>query len=188
MVTLLALVLAACGDSTATTAPATTAAATTAAATTAAATTAASATTAAATTAASATTVAATTAAATTVAATTAAAATTAVATGPAVTVELWTMPNTGQSVQDLQTALADFYKANPNIKVNITEVGWGDAFGKIQTALQTGVGPDITQVGTTWVATFGSTGGLRTFSDAEIQAVGGSKAFLTRPGIPLTW
>jgi multiple sugar transport system substrate-binding protein len=87
-------------------------------------------------------------------------------------------MPNTGQSVQDLQKALADFYKANPNIKVNVTEVGWGDAFGKIQTALQTGVGPDITQVGTTWVATFGSTGGLRPFTDAEIQAVGGAKAF----------
>jgi multiple sugar transport system substrate-binding protein len=162
----LALVLAACGDNTATPAPAATTAAAPAATTAAAP---------AATTAASAATTAATTKAATAApAATTAAAA----ATGPSVTVEMWIMPNTGQSVQDMQTALADFYKQNPNIKVNVTEVGWGDAFGKIQTALQTGVGPDITQVGTTWVATFGSTGGLRPFTDAEIQAVGGSKAF----------
>lgn len=82
---LAALLLAACGDNTATTAPAaTTAAATTAAATTAAATTAA-ATTAAATTAA-ATTAAATTAAATTAAATTAAATTAAATTAAATT------------------------------------------------------------------------------------------------------
>ncbi|HEX2911527.1 MAG TPA: sugar ABC transporter substrate-binding protein [Chloroflexia bacterium] len=95
-----------------------------------------------------------------------------------AVTLEFWTMPNTGQAAKDLQATLADFYKQNPNIKVNVTEVSWGDAFGKIQTALQSGVGPDITQLGTTWVATFGSTGGLRPFSDAEVQAVGGEKAF----------
>ncbi|HEX2915743.1 MAG TPA: sugar ABC transporter substrate-binding protein [Chloroflexia bacterium] len=160
---LLGLMLAACGDNTATPAPANTTAAS--AATTAAATTAASA---------------ATTAAATTAATTAAAPANTtaAASNGPAETVEMWIMPNTGQSVQDMQKALADFYTQNPNIKVNVTEVGWGDAFGKIQTALQTGVGPDITQVGTTWVATFGSTGGLRPFTDAEIQAVGGSKAF----------
>lgn len=150
-VMLVSLLLSACGD---TATPATT----TSAATTAAA--------ASATTTASA-------AATTTTAATTQAA-----ASGSQETVTFWTMPNTGQSVQDLQTALAPFYKANPNIKVNVVEVSWGDAFGKIQTALQTGNGPDITQVGTTWVASFGSTGGLRTFSDAEVQSMGGSAAF----------
>lgn len=104
--------------------------------------------------------------------------ATTAATSGEQITLNFWTMPNTGQAAADLQTALADFYKQNPNIKVNVTEVSWGDAFGKIQNALQTGVGPDVTQLGTTWVATFGSTGGLRPFTEAEVQVTGGAKAF----------
>lgn len=102
----------------------------------------------------------------------------TATPSGSVITVQLWTMPNTGQSVQDLQTALADFYKQNPNIRVEATEVSWGDAFGKIQAALATGIGPDITQVGTTWVGAFATTGALRPFTDSEIQAMGGITAF----------
>lgn len=112
-------------------------------------------------------------------AATTAAgAATTAAASGPNVTLEMWIMPNSAKSVDDVQKVLADFYKANPNIKVNVTEVGWGDALTKITTALQSGVGPDITQVGTTWVGGFAVTKGLRTFTDAEVTAMGGGNNF----------
>lgn len=148
LVLMLSLLLAACGDNTPTTAPATTAAP-------------------AATTAAGAATTAA------------GAAATTAASTGGApVTLEMWIMPNSAKSVDDVQKVLADFYKANPNIKVNVTEVGWGDALPKITTALQSGVGPDITQVGTTWVGGFAVTKGLRTFTDAEVQAMGGASNF----------
>ncbi len=143
---LMSLLLAACGDSTATTAPAPTAAAATTAAG------------------------AATTAAP---AATTAAAADT-----KPVTLEMWIMPNSGKAADDLNKVLAGFTQQNPNIKVNVTVVDWGDALTKITTSLQTGVGPDITQVGTTWVGGFAATKGLRPFSDAEIQAVGGASAF----------
>jgi branched-chain amino acid transport system substrate-binding protein len=103
---LMAGLLAACGDNTATTAPAaTTAAATTAAATTAAATTAA-ATTAAATTAA-ATTAAATTAAATTAAATTAAGATTAASSGSGGVIRIYSsLPDTGSSKLQVDTVI----------------------------------------------------------------------------------
>lgn len=157
---LLGLLLAACGDNTATPVPATTAAATTAAQ--------------------AATTTAAAAAATTARPATTAAAAATtaAPATGPAVTLEMWIMPNTGKSVDDMNKVLAGFYQQNPNIKVNVVEVGWGDALTKITTALQTGVGPDVTQVGTTWVGAFAATKGLRPFTEAEIKAVGGQEAF----------
>ncbi len=133
------LVLAACGDSTATSVPATTAAATTAAASTAAATTAA-ATTAAATTAA-ATTAAATTAAATTAAATTAAAttaaATTAAATTAAATnqfqgVEVNILTFTGpQIAEPLQRRAPDFGKLT-GAKVNVITVPFSELYQKI--------------------------------------------------------
>jgi peptide/nickel transport system substrate-binding protein len=109
---MVAAILAACGDNTATTAPAaTTAAATTAAATTAAATTAAAttaaATTAAATTAA-ATTAAATTAAATTAAATTAAATTAAATTAAATTAAATTAATAGGGSDIIETIKPD--------------------------------------------------------------------------------
>lgn len=130
--------LAACGDPTATTAPAaTTAAATTAAATTAAATAA---------------------AAATTAAATTAAGATTAATSGPDLrvsksgfkgTLQYWVLgyqPNGGNQTGVLMdAAVAQFTKANPDIKVEITGYTGDQAgFTKLTQAVQGGQSVDM--------------------------------------------
>ncbi len=126
--------LAACGDSTATTAPATTAAATTAAATTAAATTAAATTAApAATTAAAAATTAA--AAATTAAA---AATTAAAATGPATEITFY-FPTAvdGPIAKIFDGYGAEFMKANPDVKVKVVYAGgYADVLKKLQTEI----------------------------------------------------
>ncbi|HEX2915531.1 MAG TPA: peptide ABC transporter substrate-binding protein [Chloroflexia bacterium] len=132
---LMAAVMAACGDNTATTAPAaTTAAATTAAATTAAATTAA-ATTAAATTAA-ATTAAATTAAATTAAATTAAA--TAAAGGAADLISTPQFDKNGKKGGSLATSFAGQFPSllqpyflGETVAVNVARMVWGYLVGQ---------------------------------------------------------
>jgi multiple sugar transport system substrate-binding protein len=145
---ILTLVLAACGDPTATTAPATTAATTTAAPkpTTAAATTAA------------ATTAAATTASATT----TAAAATTTAATAPLGapvsksgfkgTLTYWALgyaPNGGNAFsKSTDSAAAAFMKANPDIKVEIVGYTADNAgFAKIVNAVQSGSGVDAFRI-----------------------------------------
>lgn len=134
----------------------------------------------------------ATTAAAAGGAATTAAATTTvAAAAGPTPTVaalggnpnasttlQMWIMPNSAHSSADLQKVLADFYAQNPDIKVNVTELDWGSAFTKITTALTSGQGPDITQLGTTWVGAMSATGGLRSFTPEEVKSMGGSDNF----------
>ncbi|MEI7557001.1 MAG: phosphate ABC transporter substrate-binding protein PstS [Chloroflexota bacterium] len=119
---LLALVLVACGDNTATTVPATTAAATTTKA----------ATTAAGTTAAAATTAAGTTAAATTAAAATTTAAGTAAASvtppgGYKVTASV-TLTGSGATFPDptYQQWLKDFVAVNPSVKLTYTGVGSG--------------------------------------------------------------
>ena len=101
-----------------------------------------------------------------------------AAASGGSVTLQMWVMPNTAHSVDDMNRILAGFYRQYPDIKVNVTEVSWNDALVKITTALQNGTGPDVTQAGTTWVGGFQATGGLRPFTASEIEMVGGSGAF----------
>jgi raffinose/stachyose/melibiose transport system substrate-binding protein len=151
------LILAACGDNTATTAPAqttaaatTTTAATTAAATTAAATTTAPATTASATTAAAATTASAATtaAAATTAPATTAAAAQAAPAKASGLTGKIsWWHISTADPGKATWQAMADAYmKANPGVQIDITILE-NDAFKtKLTTVMQSGNPPDLFQ------------------------------------------
>ncbi len=131
---ILTLVLAACGDPTATTAPATTAATTTAAATTAAATTAA-----------------ATTAAATTTAATAPLGAPVSKS-GFKGTLTYWALgyaPNGGNAFsKSTDSAAAAFMKANPDIKVEIVGYTADNAgFAKIVNAVQSGSGVDAFRI-----------------------------------------
>lgn len=95
------------------------------------------------------------------------------------VTIKFWMMPNGPDPNAAIDAEIAAFNRLHPEIKVEYEVVGWGDAYTKIQTAVQGGEGPCLTQLGTTWVPTFGSMGGLRPFSDAEVQAVGGAEAFV---------
>jgi multiple sugar transport system substrate-binding protein len=101
----------------------------------------------------------------------------------PNATVNFWYMPNGADPKGYFQAEADAFHAAHPNITVNGTLVGWGDAFSKIQTALTSGVGPDVTQLGTTWVGAFSKGGGLRPFSQPEIDGLGGRSAFL-----PAAW
>lgn len=91
----------------------------------------------------------------------------------------VWTMPNGADPQAAIDAEIAEFQKIYPNVSIATEIVGWGDAFGAIQTAVQGGEGPCITQMGTTWIPTFGSMGGLHTFTPAEIEELGGEAAFV---------
>jgi len=101
----------------------------------------------------------------------------------PKVTIQVWYMPNGGDPTGYFNSEAAAFEAQHPNIAVSGTLVQWGDAFSKITTALTSGVGPDVTQLGTTWVGAFSKTGGLHSFSQAEIDGLGGKSAF-----VPAAW
>jgi multiple sugar transport system substrate-binding protein len=101
----------------------------------------------------------------------------------PKVKITFWYMPNGGDPVGYFSSEAAAFNAAHPNIEVDGTEVQWGDAFSKITTALTSGVGPDVTQLGTTWVGAFSRTGGLHSFSQGEVDGLGGRSAF-----VPAAW
>jgi multiple sugar transport system substrate-binding protein len=96
----------------------------------------------------------------------------------PKVTINFWYMPNGSEPDQYFRDEAASFEAAHPNISVQGTNVSWSDALNKLTAAVTSGVGPDVTQVGTTWVGTLSKAGGLHAFSQAEIDGMGGSGAY----------
>jgi multiple sugar transport system substrate-binding protein len=80
----------------------------------------------------------------------------------PPVTLTIWIMPNApGNDFENFVELVQPFTKANPGIKVVPVVLPWGEALQKIQSAVRGGPAPDLTQLGTTWVAAIGSTGKL---------------------------
>lgn len=77
-------------------------------------------------------------------------------------TITVWAMGDEGKKLADVAKA---FTAANPNITVQVTPIDWGVAHDKLVAAMAGG-GPDVTQLGTTWMGEFAQSGGL-----AEIPA-----------------
>ena len=68
----------------------------------------------------------------------------------------VWAMGNEGTKL----SALADaFMKDNPNVKVSVTPVDWGQAVAKLQTAIAGNTTPDVSQMGTDMMGQFGASG-----------------------------
>jgi multiple sugar transport system substrate-binding protein len=78
------------------------------------------------------------------------------------VTLTIWIMPNgPGDNAKNFLELVAPFTTANPHITIEPVVLPWGVALQKIQNAVHGGPAPDLTQLGTTWVAAMGSTGYL---------------------------
>ncbi len=95
------------------------------------------------------------------------------------VSLKMWIMPNGPDPAGAIRTELDAFEKLHPNVKVQAEVLDWGAAWPKLTTAATSGEGPDVSQLGTTWVAAISSMGALRPFTQAEIAAMGGGKAFV---------
>jgi multiple sugar transport system substrate-binding protein len=94
-----------------------------------------------------------------------------------------WHMPNGGDPAGAVRAEIEAFNQIYPDIQVEAQQVSWAEAFLRIQTAVQGGEGPDVTQLGTTWVPGFTAMGGLREYTPAEVAAWGGESAFA-----PASW
>ncbi|TIC84423.1 sugar ABC transporter substrate-binding protein [Nocardioides sp. GY 10127] len=73
-------------------------------------------------------------------------------------TIEVWAMGAEGEALDDFTQA---FEKENPDADVEVTAIPWDSAHDKIQGAITSGQGPDVTLVGSTWMGEFGASGGL---------------------------
>jgi multiple sugar transport system substrate-binding protein len=101
----------------------------------------------------------------------------------PPVTIDFWYMPNGPSPDQVVRREVERFHRLHPNITVKATKLDWPGALTRLTTAAASGSGPDVSQLGTTWVGSISSLGGLRPFSEAELSWIGGREAYL-----PASW
>ena len=72
--------------------------------------------------------------------------------------VTVWAMGTEGDNLQ----VLADsFMEENPDVAVEVTSIPFDAAHDRIVAAIAGGEGPDVTQIGTTWMGEFATLGGL---------------------------
>jgi multiple sugar transport system substrate-binding protein len=97
-------------------------------------------------------------------------------------TIEYWAS-NQGSTIdqdkQVLQKAIAEFTKQT-GVKVNFKVIPWSDLFTNITTAVTSGQGPDVLNIGNTWSATLQSTGAFEPFEGSALKTVGGKEKFLS--------
>lgn len=74
----------------------------------------------------------------------------------------VWAM---GAEGENMATIATKFQKDNPGITVDAQIIGWGQAHDKFVTAIAAQTGPDVAQIGSSWVAEFGATGTLADMS-----------------------
>lgn len=79
---------------------------------------------------------------------------------------------------QILAPVLAEFTKKT-GVKVDLEVIGWNDLQTRLQTAVTSGQGPDVANIGNTWAASLQATGAFLPFGDAEMTAIGGEGKFV---------
>jgi multiple sugar transport system substrate-binding protein len=74
------------------------------------------------------------------------------------VTLNVWGM---GEEAKSLPKIAKEFEKENPNIDVKVQAIPWDQAHDKLLTAVASKKGPDVIQMGTTWIPEFASANAL---------------------------
>ncbi|MBB3112583.1 multiple sugar transport system substrate-binding protein [Paenibacillus phyllosphaerae] len=74
------------------------------------------------------------------------------------VTLSVWAMGDSSKPMEQMAEA---FTKENPNITVKVQAIPWGSAHDKLLTAVASKKGPDVLQMGTTWMPEFAAAGAI---------------------------
>jgi multiple sugar transport system substrate-binding protein len=99
---------------------------------------------------------------------------------GDSKTLTYWAS-NQGTSLQNDKEVLTPVLKKftkETGIKVDLQVIGWNDLQNKIQTAVTSGQGPDVVNIGNTWATSLQATGAFQEFGDSEMKAIGGADKF----------
>ncbi|MCG6581871.1 extracellular solute-binding protein, partial [Acinetobacter baumannii] len=59
------------------------------------------------------------------------------------------------------ETLIKQYEEKNPGVKVSVQSIPWGSAHDKLLTAVASKSGPDVVQMGTTWIPEFAQAGAL---------------------------
>jgi multiple sugar transport system substrate-binding protein len=90
---------------------------------------------------------------------------------------EFSVMANDLALAQNLQPRLQAF-EARHHIHVNLTAIPWSNGWTEISKFGIYGHGPDVSEIGTTWIGSLAAMQTLRPFTPSEVRAVGSSSAF----------
>ncbi|MDR2929902.1 MAG: sugar ABC transporter substrate-binding protein [Propionibacteriaceae bacterium] len=97
------------------------------------------------------------------------------------VTLTYWASQQ-GTSIDNDKEVLGPVLEAftkKAGITVNLEVIGWTDLQTRIQTAVASGQGPDVVNIGNTWGVSLQATGAFLPFGDAEMEAIGGADKFV---------
>ena len=100
---------------------------------------------------------------------------------GSGTTLTYWAS-NQGTSLDNdkqVLTPVLDEFTKQTGIKVKLEVIGWNDLQTRIQTAVTSGQGPDVLNIGNTWAASLQATGAFMPFDDSAMKAIGGSDKFV---------
>jgi multiple sugar transport system substrate-binding protein len=89
---------------------------------------------------------------------------------------------NQGTTVEDDRRVLReslDRFTDETGIEVELEVIPWSDLYNRILTAVSSGEGPDILNIGNTWATTLQETGAFVPFEGESLEAVGGQERFV---------
>lgn len=87
-----------------------------------------------------------------------------------------------GNSLDDTAAKLKpslDRFTEKTGVKVKLEVISWTDLYNRILTAVTSGDGPDVLNIGNTWAVTLQETGAFEPVEGALLEAVGGKDRFL---------
>ena len=90
----------------------------------------------------------------------------------------LWVMATTDSQQHDMQALLKPYLDRHPGLRINVTVLNWEAAWSKITVAAVAGDGPDIIELGTTWVPSLAAMDVLEPVGADTLHDVGGATAF----------
>ena len=76
-------------------------------------------------------------------------------------------------------TQLLEEFQEQHQIQVRIRGLTWDEAWPELFTYTMVGKGPDVSQVGSTWVSNLVAMNALRPFTPGEVASMGGADAFI---------
>lgn len=93
------------------------------------------------------------------------------------ITVEFWNPEVEDYFLEAMETIIGEYEAANPNVKINLVNIPWGDIFPKFVSALETGNVPDISLANVVYGGTLNRLGALEPLDDI-IDSLGGEQFF----------
>ncbi|MGP5052062.1 ABC transporter substrate-binding protein [Brachybacterium alimentarium] len=89
---------------------------------------------------------------------------------------------NQGTSLEndkEVLTPVLEKFTEETGIAVNLEVISWNDLQTRIQTAITSGQGPDVVNIGNTWGVSLQATGGLLELGDEQFEALGGRDRYV---------